>query len=730
MDLCGRALAHSANTAGNAHDLEQHLRDVARRSGEFARKFGAADLACWAGLWHDLGKYHPDFQAYLNDPSARRGPDHSSAGAVLAASHCDALSFLIAGHHAGLPSFSHLKSRLAEKRNAEATRIAQEIAGRALGTLAPAERLDACLPEWISPRDRYDDQRLRNRELFVRMLFSALVDADFLDTEMHFHPERVVERDGYPSLPELWRRFEEDQATLTGKHDTLLQHARHAIYQACLRAATLPPGWFRLTVPTGGGKTRSGMAFALRHALCHPGVFDRVIVAIPYTSIIEQTAEVYLNIFQGEGVLEHHSAVPDRYEEQNPVTARQQWSRLASENWDAPVIVSTTVQLFESLFANRPSKTRKLHNLARSVLILDEVQTLPPHLLDPVLDVLGQLVEHYSVSVVLCTATQPALGANRYAKGLSDRLREIVPDPDRYFQALKRVEYETRIGEKWGWERGAEEMHTSSQALAIVNTKKDALALLDALGEDPSVLHLSTQMCGAHRAETLHEVKERLDAARPCRLVATQVVEAGVDIDFPVVLRAIGPLDRIIQAAGRCNREGKPSPGRVVIFDPADGGSPAGAYRTGLDTALAILQAGCDLHDPAVYERYFTLLFGAVETDRAGIQGLRAALDYEEVARLFRLIEDDGAPVAVRPRGHEAKVDRLLAIIRHADEPPRWAIRKLQPFLVNLRSQQVAAYELKGLLRAVAPGLWEWQGRYDSVRGLVDAAIDPDLLTI
>jgi CRISPR-associated endonuclease/helicase Cas3 len=392
---------------------------------------------------------------------------------------------LIAGHHAGLPSISHLKSRLAEKRKAEATRLAQEIAGKALRTLAPAERLDACLPEWIIPRDRSDSQRLRNRELFVRMLFSALVDADFLDTERHFHPERVVERGSYPPLAELWRRFEEDQAKLTGKQDTLLQHARHAIYQACLQAAELPPGWFRLTVPTGGGKTRSGMAFALRHALCHPGAFDRVIVAIPYTSIIEQTAGVYRDIFQKEGVVEHHSAVAASDEEESPVTAGQQWSRLASENWDAPVIVSTTVQLFESLFANRPSKTRKLHNLARSVLILDEVQTLPPHLLDPVLDVLGQLVEHYGVSVVLCTATQPALAVNRYAKGLSDRLREIVPDPERYFQKLKRVEYDLRIGEKWSWLRVAEKMRTSPQVLAVVNTKKDALALLDVLGEDP-----------------------------------------------------------------------------------------------------------------------------------------------------------------------------------------------------------------------------------------------------
>jgi CRISPR-associated endonuclease/helicase Cas3 len=730
VDLRGRPLAHSANAAGLTHDLERHLRDVALCAAGFARKFGGADLASWAGLWHDLGKYHPDFQAYLKDPAARRGPDHSSAGAVLAAAHCDALAFLIAGHHAGLPSPGNLKKRLAEKRDAEETRTAREIAAEALVNFTPAKRLDARLPEWVCPQHRHDGRRLRNRELFLRMLFSALVDADFLDTERHFHGERSVERGGYPSLAELWRRFEADQARLTGQKDTPLQQARHDIYQACLRAAELAPGWFRLTVPTGGGKTRSGMAFALRHALGHPGAFDRVIVAIPFTSIIEQTAGVYRAIFGGEGVLEHHSATADPGDGGDPATARQEWSRLASENWDAPVVVSTTAQLFESLFANRPSRCRKLHNLARSVLILDEVQTLPPYLLDPVLDVLGQLVEHYGVSVVLCTATQPALAASRYARGLSDTLREIVPDPGRYFRALRRVSYEARLEEKWAWERVAAEARTSPQALAVVNTKKDALALLDALGDDPSVLHLSTQLCGAHRAEVLDEVKARLGAGRPCRLVATQVVEAGVDIDFPLVLRAVGPLDRIVQAAGRCNREGKTAAGRVVIFEPADGASPGGAYRAGLVAALMMLRAGCDLHDPAVYERYFTLLFGAVETDREGIQGLRAALDYEEVARKFRLVDDESAPVVVRPRGHGAQVNRLLAVVRRAEDVPRRAMRQLQPFLVSLRSRQVSAFESKGLLQEVAPGLWEWRGGYDPVRGLTDAGTDPDLLTV
>jgi CRISPR-associated endonuclease/helicase Cas3 len=338
--------------------------------------------------------------------------------------------------------------------------------------------------------------------------------------------------------------------------------------------------------------------------------------------------------------------------------------------------VTTTVQLFESLFAHRPSRCRKLHNIARSVIILDEVQTLPPHLLDPVLDVLAQLVAHYRVTVVLCTATQPALTANRYLKGLSD-VREIVPQPERYFRNLERVTYQLPGSERWTWERVAQEMQTSPQSLAVLNTKKDAMALLDTLADDPSVLHLSTQMCGAHRAQTLRHVKERLRDGHMFRLVATQVVEAGVDLDFPLVLRAIGPLDRIVQAAGRCNREGKLSAGRVVIFDPAEGGSPPGAYRTGLETAQAMLRAGCDLNDPQTFEHYFTRLFGAVDTDREQIQVRREGLDYPEVAARFRLIDDEGAPVVVRFHGQEATIDRLLAILRNATATPRWVFRQL-----------------------------------------------------
>ena len=560
------------------------------------------------------------------------------------------------------------------------------------------------------------------------MVFSALVDADFLDTEGHFEPEQAAQRGQGVGLGELWRRFEPAQLTLSGWQQGQLNEIRHEIYQACLRAADNPPGLFSLTVPTGGGKTRSGMAFALRHALAHS--FDRVIVAIPYTSIIEQTVDVYRGIFGAESVLEHHSAVTPHDDPSDPLSYQEVWARLASQNWDAPIVVTTTVQLFESLFANRPSTCRKLHNIARSVIILDEVQTLPPELLTPILDVLQDLVDHYHVSVLLCTATQPALQDGPYLRGLRD-VREIIADPAQYFAALKRVRYELPApDERWTWERVASEMQSADQGLAIVNTKQDALRLLDAL-DDPTAFHLSTLLCGAHRRDVLREIRRRLAAGEVCRVVSTQVVEAGVDLDFPLVLRALGPLDRIVQAAGRCNREGRLAAGRVVIFVPEEGALPPGAYKIGTDTALSLLnRPGADLHDPLLYRTYFERLYQAIDLDKKRIQCRREALDYPEVAQRFRLIEDDTAPIVVRPDNYRHEVDTLLSLLRRAEETPRWLLRRLQPYIVGARTRLIPDYHREGLLNEVAPGVWEWLGQYDAVRGLTVANRDPADLVI
>jgi CRISPR-associated endonuclease/helicase Cas3 len=444
---------------------------------------------------------------------------------------------------------------------------------------------------------------------------------------------------------------------------------------------------------------------------------------------------VYREILGGDYVLEHHSAVMPSESEANFL--QDQWARLAAENWDAPVIVTTTVQLFESLLAHKPSACRKLHNLAQSVIILDEVQTLPTALLGPILEVLQQLVDRYCVSLVLSTATQPALAeANSpYLKGLKGEIREIVPDPGRYFQALKRVTYE-RPPDPWPWERVAQEMRRTPQCLAVLNTKADALALLDALN-DPEALHLSTLLCMAHRREVIAEVKERLANGVSCRVVATQVVEAGVDLDFPLVLRALGPLDRIVQAAGRCNREGRlvPEEARVIIFRPEAGKMPQKAYRSGSEIADSMLnQAEADLHSPIIYEAYFRQLYQVVNTDEKNINELRAHLNFPEVAARFRLIEDDSVPLVVRWPRSGSPVEDLLARLQIQGGvkggKARLLLRRLQPYLVNVRRRLLDGYQRQGLVRELPLGLWEWLGNYHEIRGLCDQAIDPELLVV
>lgn len=717
-------LAHSQNSEGQGHSLVQHLESVGNLAQQYAAKFDAGELGRWVGLWHDLGKFNPRFQEYVCHPEAAHGRiDHSSAGAVFGAENFEPLAFLIAGHHGGLPDISDLKERLARKRDDQAITETLSLARAELSQISPPHPLGDNIPVFLWTA------KPQQVELFLRMLFSTLVDADFLDTEAHLDPSRTRERSASsPSLQELWQFLEVHQNRISGKKQDTVNQIRHQIYQACLQAAPMPPGVFRLTVPTGGGKTLSGMAFALKHALAHD--LDRVIVAIPYTSIIEQTAEVYRDIFGKEAVLEHHSAVNWDGDLDSP-DSRQAWARLASENWDVPIVITTTVQLFESLFANRTSRCRKLHNIVRSVLILDEVQMLPTGLLTPILDVLQDLADHYHVSVVLCSATQPALEDSPYVNGLRE-IRSIVPNPERYFDALKRVHYELPQGREWSWEQVVSEMHSASQCMAVVNTKKDALVLLDALN-DPDALHLSTLLCGAHRRHVLAEVHNRLHAGKPCRLVATQVVEAGVDLDFPVVLRAMGPLDRIVQAAGRCNREGQLQAGRVIVFRPAEGKVPAGSYRTGTDTAASLLsQTDVDLHDPGLYRIYFEWLYQAIDSDEKDIQDKRKHFKFQEVAENFRLIEDDTVPVVVHYQSPTAKdsIDTLLAMAHRAEVNPRWLVRRLQPYLVNVRRWQLPKMQREGLVKEMFPGLWEWLGNYDLVRGLVLSGQNPEDLVI
>jgi CRISPR-associated endonuclease/helicase Cas3 len=728
-------IAHAAEDAnGNwrdPHDLSEHLYGVGALAAGFAQHYGA-DWAGLAGRWHDLGKYRQRFQNYIRLASgfeadahikgeAGRAP-HSTAGALLA---CDrfgpagrVLAYLIAGHHAGLSDwFGALDARL----NADASR--SELT-EALAENPPAELLDA---GDFKPDLHAIPGGKNGFALWVRMLFSALVDADFLDTERYMDPDKFAQRNTWPTLEELTPRFDTHMTSLAAKaQPTPVNTLRADILAECRAKAKLVPGLFSLTVPTGGGKTLSSMAFALEHARTHSK--RRVIHVIPYTSIIEQTADIFRVIF-GDAVIEHHSNAESEPGRENSA------SRLACENWDAPIVVTTNVQFFESLFAARTSRCRKLHNLVDAVVILDEAQLLPPEFLQPILDVLNLLTHHYSMTVVLSTATQPALSTREYfdtrqnMRGL-DNVREIIGDPDALYQALERVQ--VRLPTDWhaptDWPQLSAELAAHDSVLAIVNTRKDARALWEQMPQ--GTLHLSALMCGAHRSQVIADIKTRLRNSVPTRLVSTQLVEAGVDVDFPVVYRALAGLDSIAQAAGRCNREGRMAEkGKVVVFIPPKP-APPGLLRKGEDACRNVLHGVTN--QPLARTRfaaYFEHLYFGCQLDKEGICDLlkvesnTLAVNFRSASDKFRLIADeDSMPIVVRYQGEDGRddsIDKWLATLRKSG-PERWLMRKLQRYTVNLHRNQAMQLLDQGDIEEIMPGLFvqvsDWL--YDPELGL------------
>ena len=727
MDL----FAHTPDAAGRWHALAKHLRSVASQAQSFAGSTGAGELAYWAGLLHDLGKASPEFQRYLRDchradqegrPPPRAGSaPHKQMGAKIARDRlADPLAVVILGHHAGMPGRALASEELRGPKAAAAPDCLQTISEE-LPALARLPNLQGTLLKLAHSKLEAD--------LLLRMVFSCLVDADALDTEAHFRPEAAQRRSHQlPSLAELRTEFDVSHARRVGSDNTPVNRRRNELFKACIAASELSPGVFKLTAPTGAGKTLSSLGFALHHAERHG--LERVIYAAPYTSIVDQTASTFEGLF-GEGIiLEHHSAIEPNESKSQPEDEREQWRRLACQNWDAPLIVTTTVQLLESLFSNRPGRCRKVHRIARSVIVLDEVQTLPVKLLVPIVDMLKALASRYGATVVLCTATQPALDQQSLADLGFANVREIAPDPAETFKQLQRVTYDLAPlaePEGWDWPRVAGEMLQQEACLTILNTRRQALELLDELPEE-GTLHLSTLLCGRHRRDVLSEIHRRLEAGERCRVVSTQVVEAGVDLDFPRVLRAIGPLDRIVQAAGRCNREGRRSPeeSRVTVFRPADGRAPGGSYRVALDAAEEFLTGEADLHEPQTYERFFRKVYRHDTLDARGIQKLRSELDFPRVAEKFRLITEDtvGILVCYQVAGDEVKVlIEEAKCARHGLTADQW--RRVQPFLVSVRRHEFEQFDRAAWVEEIAPDLWLWRGKYDKLRGLSDAKFEP-----
>lgn len=721
---CGMLYAHTPRECSDEWQfLNKHLEDVARRAADFADAFGQSTAGKYIGLLHDLGKASPEFQNHLKqchiavqlgEKPPRSKVDHKLAGAYYAAQSNGPGGFLaipLAGHHGGMPRPSDIASKLSDP---DVIQKITSVLDNSLPLIADSLSSPSILPDIKNPL------RL---EMFLRMIFSCLVDADYLDTEQHWEPVKAALRNPGMSIVDLWKRFESQQNDMmTQAKDTPINRIRREVYEACITAAEHEPGVFRLTVPTGGGKTRSGMAFALKHAVQHS--LDRVVVAIPYTSIIDQNAQIYRDILGAENVLEHHSAIEPSEDDGSEECPK---ARLAAENWDMPVVVTTTVQLFESLFSNKPSKCRKLHNLARSVIVLDEVQTLPVELLQPILDMLKDLVEHYGVSLVLSTATQPAFGKDSpYISGFPD-MQEIVPDPNRYFDLLRRVKY--RIEQQpWPWEMVAKEIHDRDQVLCVVNSRKDALQLFKLL-DDPNALHLSTLMCQAHRRMVLDEIRKRLKNGNPCKVVSTQLVEAGVDLNFPCVMRALGPLDRIVQAAGRCNREGlMDHPGEVIVFMPEDGRAPQGNYSTAIaDAELVLKRQNCDLNDPRIFERYFTMLWQDCNLDAYKIEHSRSRINYPVVANNFKMIKNGMTGIVVPYDIDE--VQPILDTIKWKGSISGKGWRALQPYIVNIYSNDFLSYSRQGLIEQITDGLYLWRGYYGK-HGISDDVPDPTDLIV
>ncbi|MCE9564272.1 MAG: CRISPR-associated helicase Cas3' [Planctomycetes bacterium] len=714
--------------------LAHHLREVGALAKEFAGTLSLTSVplvlaAEAAGVFHDLGKYRGEFQQYIRGGLAKGNPltHHKQAGAARAFLARNApVAFAIAGHHGGMPDLNDLKQSVfgpsgkavAEQVWDTAVIDCPELAGVSL------------IPPFFDSTDNL------GAELFTRLLFSCLVDADWTATgefERRTHG-RPVEPPPSSLIPnvrlERLLMFIAERAKEVGVTD--VARIREQVLNACLTAAEKQPGAFTLTVPTGGGKTLSGLAFALKHAEKYG--LRRVIYVAPYLSIIEQNADVIrraLGVGQDDlDVFEHHSLAEPPGDDTDE-KAREAAARRA-ENWDAPLVVTTNVQFFESLFSNKPGRCRKLHNIAKSVILLDECQALPPGLVAPTCGMLKQVADVMGSTIVLCTATQPAFD---HATLKEDRLvaTEIIPTNLDLFKSLKRVELEWPIGNDvwWSWSDVADRMAKEQSSLCVVNTKKAARVVFDELKTRgmKGVFHLSTAMCPTHRLEKLAEVRQRLKAGKPTYLVSTQLIEAGVDISFPVVLRELGPLEGIIQAAGRCNREGeiRNAGGRVIVFRSEEMKMPPGWYEAGWDKVEQALRLNRppQIDVPGDIREYYERLYNSGNLDEQDVITKRRGFLFESAAKAYELIDDAGQPVVVTTwKEREVEIRDLIDHVRDISKPRRAAFRALARFQVNVRYWEIEKLRSQGLICDLDAdlNLLGWFGEYRPDVGLVAVA--------
>ena len=683
-------LAHISDDQRQQTVLE-HLEGTAALSSRFAASFGAEEQGRLVGLAHDIGKYSDAFQRRLQ---GGRRVDHATAGAYecyqqkqIAAALC------VAGHHGGLPD------RGGRGDASDQPTLTGRMRRAAEGKLEPYApwRQEVSLP--AAQRPSFPGKSgVLDAFFFTRMLYSCLVDADYLDTE-RFMAGVALSRGSGVSMETLYQRLEQYISGWfppRGEVNTL----RCGILEQCIsQGENQKSGLFTLTVPTGGGKTVASLAFALRHA-CAQGK-TRIIYVIPYTSIVEQTADVFRSILGAENVLEHHANVlydTDVSEEATPETARLM---RATENWDMPVIVTTAVQFFESLYANRSSQCRKLHNLAGSVIIFDEAQILPLPFLRPCIHAIAQLTAHYGVTAVLCSATQPALLPifQEFLPGCM--IPELCASSVMRAPVFRRVTF--RKAGELSFERLHQELWAAEQALCIVNSRKNARLVYEGIQGEGSY-HLSTLMTPFHRKTVLAEIRRRLKEGLPCRVVSTSLIEAGVDVDFPLVFREEAGLDAILQAAGRCNREGRrPASDSIVTIFKAET-TPPPIFSTAIAAGQEAMEQYEDLSDPEAISYYFNALLdlkGQAVQDQNGILSriMEGDFPFHTVAERFRLIDEDNYTVYIPIGDGEKLVDRL-----RQGERSRQLFRELGQYGVSVYERQFRALDDSGALEELEDG--------------------------
>ncbi|MFC4329160.1 CRISPR-associated endonuclease Cas3'' [Streptomyces andamanensis] len=753
----GRLVAHSPGHLGNWHWYEDHARGTGELACRFAEPWGGGDLAYRLGRDHDTGKGACAWQEGLIEEATTgrkvRRPSHNDAGTFLFGRAAEQVPVLlpcagvIEGHHTGLSAWLEVRLRL-KALMADSSEVDEAI--HRVAAVMPEILDGSCpaVPDWLDPRDKVAV------EMLVRMTYSAVVDADRLDTAAHFRPGTHIRP--HVGMDELSERYEARRQEAIGERQrsrgaSWLDKLRENVYQEALEAAAGKPGVYRLHLPTGAGKTFTGGGFALRHASLHG--LRRVIVAVPFISITEQNAAEYRSLLDPEQgppvVLEHHSAVnveaPQSATPSTNVRHGQKggqpnrWAKLGTENWDAPFIVTTTVRLIETIFGNTPWATRRLHRLANSVIVLDEVQALPDRLLTPILSGLRELVEHYGMTLVLSSATQPELAAlNPWRSGLPQR--DVVADPTPLFEQLRRVRYEWRTGPGVTLASIAAEAAEHDQALVVVNGTKDAsrihrIWLGTNRDEDPGILHLSTRMTGSHRRETIQATKQRLEKGLETLLVSTSLIEAGVNLDFPRGYRARSTPESEQQAAGRINREGKrPANDSIMtIFDPQDGLKPEMVYNT-CAIAAASCRFGDGLADPdnldvlrSYYQHRYRLQAGQHSKDPNGatgevIEALRAKLHYPEVAHRMRMIDNEHSVAVVVIRPHleeEARQAAQKAVDQlRCGLPTPATYRVLQEHMASIPKRELELAINTGHTIAIAGDLQQWVGSYHYQRGI------------